>query len=70
MSIIAEERMRPIEVKRIGDKISNMLYGTLFTNCFARGNSSFEEQSDDVIDIIFQGLLTGKERAETGGKAW
>jgi hypothetical protein len=50
-------------LKRIGDKVSNMLYGTLFTNYFARRNTGFAEQTDDVIDVIFLGILSDKERS-------
>jgi AcrR family transcriptional regulator len=61
--LIDKDRIRPIHIKRIGDKISNMLYGTLFTNYFMRRNESFEDQSDDVLEVIMLGILSDKERA-------
>ena len=64
--LIQEKRMRPIQVRRIGDKISNMLYGTLFTTYFAGGSVGFEEQAEDAIEIIFLGILSNSERLKTG----
>lgn len=60
--LVAEGFLREMDAERIGDKINNMLYGTLFTNYFMRGNASFEEQADDVMEVIFCGVLSDKER--------
>jgi AcrR family transcriptional regulator len=60
--LMSEGRVRKMDLKRIGNKLNNMLYGTLFTNSFMRGNTSYEEQADAIIEIIFCGILSDAER--------
>lgn len=63
-SLIASGRMRDIPVERITDVLSDLLYGTIFTNHFAGRNKSLDRQSRDVLDLFFNGTLTPK-----GGKS-
>lgn len=60
-SLIAENRVRDIPVERITDVISNLLYGTIFTNFFAGRKKPFEIQAEEILDIVFHGILAGKE---------
>lgn len=60
--LIAEGRVRDLPVDRIIDVMSNLLYGTMFTNYFAGKQKSFEEETQDILDIVFNGILSTKER--------
>jgi AcrR family transcriptional regulator len=74
-SLIREGRVRDIPVERITDVISDLLYGTIFTNYFSGPRKPFEAQAQDILDIVFCGILTGPERRRlaaavgTGGAA-
>jgi len=61
--LVAENRVRSMPVSRIHDVLSDTLYGAIFTNVFAGRRKSFEAQADDVLDVLFHGLLTDAERA-------
>lgn len=54
--------VRDIPVERITDFVSDVLYGTMFTNHFAGRKKSPEHQCEDVLDILFRGLLTEAQR--------
>ena len=64
--LIAEGRVREVPVERITDVMSQLLYGTLFTNYFAGPHKPFEEQAQDIIDIVFYGILSDPERQRRG----
>lgn len=61
--LIAAGRVRAVPLSRLIDVLSDLLYGTIFTNLFAGRRKSFEVQADDIIDIAFTGLLSDAERA-------
>jgi AcrR family transcriptional regulator len=61
-ALIAEGRVRDIPVERITDVMSDLVYGTMFTNYFTGPRKSFEAQAQDILDIIFFGILTEEER--------
>jgi AcrR family transcriptional regulator len=65
--LIAEGRVRDIPVERITDVVGNLIYGTMFTNFFAGQAKPVEQQASDILDVIFQGILTERERARRGG---
>ncbi len=60
--LIAEGRVRDMPVERITDVLSDLLYGTIFTNYFAGRQKPFDEQAKDILDVFFQGILTEPER--------
>jgi AcrR family transcriptional regulator len=64
--LIAGGRVRDMPVERITDVLSDLVYGTMFTNYFAgqRGRSS--QQADEILDIVFHGILTDAERRRVG----
>lgn len=68
--LIREKRVRSIPVKRIIDVISDLVYGTMFTNHFSGQHKPLATQARDVIDIVFNGILTPAEqrRRAAGGK--
>lgn len=51
-------RMRNVPVKRITDVLSNLVYGTMFSNYFTGRHESLEAQTDDILDVVFNGILT------------
>jgi AcrR family transcriptional regulator len=60
--LIAAGRVRDMSVVRITDVISNLLYGTMFTNYFTGQQKSFEAQAQDIADVAFHGILSDRER--------
>ncbi len=68
-SLIAAGRVRDIPVERITDVIGNLLYGTIFTNYFSQQSKPLEAQAQDIIDVVFRGILTDAEREQQGGTA-
>ena len=61
-SLIEAGRIRNIPVERITDVIGNLLYGTMFTNYFTHELPSVEKQAADILDILFNGILSDGER--------
>lgn len=56
--LIAEGRVRDMPVERITDVLSDLLYGTIFTNYFAGQQKDADRQAQDIIDVVFRGILT------------
>jgi len=61
-SLVLDGRIRDIPVRRITDVLGDLLYGAMFTNHFAGRHRSFEDQAKDILDIVFQGILSDRER--------
>lgn len=61
-ALIADGRVRNVPVDRIRDVISQLLYGTMFTNYFTGRQKPADEQARDILDIFFNGILTDGER--------
>ena len=55
--------MRDMPVERISDVISHQLYGTIFFNYVAGQAKSVDEQTEAIVDVMFNGILTVEERA-------
>ena len=64
--LIADARVRDVPVDRITEVIGNLLYGTIFTNYFSGQSKSVEAQAQDILDIVFNGVLTDEERGRRG----
>jgi AcrR family transcriptional regulator len=64
--LIAEGRVRRIPVDRILDVLPDLLYGTMVTNHFVDRRRPHEEQARDIVDILFNGILTNQEKARRG----
>lgn len=62
MDLIADGRVRPMPVDRITNVISNLAYGTMFTNFFAGREKPLTEQAGEIVELVFHGILTEKER--------
>ena len=62
MTAMAKGRLRKMPVERIMAVTSDLLYGTMFTNHFAGRDKPFEEQAQDIQDVLFRGILSDWER--------
>lgn len=60
--LMASGRVRTMPVERVLDVTSDLLYGAIFTNRFAGRRKRFDTQAEELIDIIFHGILTEQER--------
>lgn len=60
--LIADGRVRDVPVERITDVLSDLTYGTMFTNYFVGGRRPLAVQVEDILDIAFHGILTDAER--------
>ena len=55
--LIADGKLRNVPVERIIDVLGDTLYGAMFTNHFAGRGKSFEAQAEDVLDVVFHGIV-------------
>lgn len=60
-------RMRNVPVKRVTDVLSNLVYGTMFSNYFTGRHESLEAQTDDILDVVFNGLLIDQNGVQSNG---
>ena len=51
-----------VPVERVMTVIGDLLYGTVITNHFAGRHKPFGEQATDIIDVVFNGILTEGEK--------
>jgi AcrR family transcriptional regulator len=61
-ALIAQGRFRPMPVDRIMDVMSHLVYGTMFTNYFIGQQQSPEAQARDILDVVWNGILSEQER--------
>ncbi len=59
--LMAAGRIREMPVWRILDVVSDLLYGVIFTDLFSGREKSFEEQAQDIVDVVFHGILSESE---------
>lgn len=64
--LIEDGVVRQVPVERITDVISDLLYGTIFTNHFAGRRKSLASQCKDVLDILHHGILAPRPTATEG----
>jgi AcrR family transcriptional regulator len=60
--LVAQGRVRDVPLRRITEVAGDLLYGTVFANYFASRRASLETQAEDILDIVFHGILTEDER--------
>jgi len=60
--LIEDGLLRDMPVDRISDVIGDLLYGTIFTNYFAGPRKPVQAQADDIIDVVFGGILSDTQR--------
>jgi AcrR family transcriptional regulator len=68
LELITAGRIRNMPVDRILDVVCDLLYGTMFTNHFTGRHKPLEAQAADILDVLFNGLLTPAERRRREGE--
>jgi AcrR family transcriptional regulator len=63
-SLIATGRLRRMPVDRITDVFNSALYGTIFTNYFEGRRARPDRQAEEILDVIFQGILGPGQRVQ------
>jgi AcrR family transcriptional regulator len=66
--LIAQGRIRNMPVERITDVLSDLVYGTMFSNYLTNNQKSSQSQAKDILDVVFNGILSEKERAARGAR--
>jgi AcrR family transcriptional regulator len=61
-SLIAQGRLRDMPAERITDVLSDLVYGTMFTNYFTGRRKPVEAQAQEILDVVFLGILSDSER--------
>ncbi len=56
--LIRDGRVRRMKVDTVLDVVSHALYGTIFTDHFVQRRRSFASRADEILDVIFHGILT------------
>jgi AcrR family transcriptional regulator len=64
--LIAAGRVRPVPVERVMNVIGDLMYGTMFKNHLTNRQIPFGEQASDLVDIVFNGILTSGEQKRRG----
>jgi AcrR family transcriptional regulator len=63
--LVDQGRVRNVPLQRITEVAGDLLYGTVLANYFAGRRASMETQAQDILDIVFHGILTDEERARS-----
>jgi AcrR family transcriptional regulator len=66
LSLMAEGRVRQMPVDRILEVVGDLLYGAMFTNHFTGRHKPHVDQAQDILDIVFRGILTEAEQKRRG----
>ena len=68
-ALVAAGRCRDLPAERVHDVIGDLMYGAMFTNYVAGRRRPLGEQAEDILDLIFCGILTESERTREGAGA-
>jgi AcrR family transcriptional regulator len=60
--LVKTGRIRNIPFEKFHNVIGDLLYGTMFTNYFARRKRDTAEQAKDIYEMLLYGLLNDSER--------
>jgi AcrR family transcriptional regulator len=60
--LIAEGRIRPMLPETLSDVLTAVVYGSMFLNHMSRQTGTFKNSADDILDVIFFGILSPSER--------
>jgi AcrR family transcriptional regulator len=64
--LMATGRLRKMPPARILGVMGDLMYGTMFTNHFAGRDKPHSEQAADILDVVFNGILSETERERLG----
>lgn len=62
LDLMRAGRLRTMPAERALDAVGRLLYGTIFTNYFIGRGTPPRKQADEVLDVLFHGLLAPSER--------
>lgn len=62
--LISAGQLREVPVSRIDDVLSDLVYGTMFTNHFSGRHKPLDVQVADILDIAFRGILSEQQRRD------
>ncbi|MBL8794359.1 MAG: TetR/AcrR family transcriptional regulator, partial [Planctomycetia bacterium] len=60
--LIAAGRVRPMPVERITNVLGDLVYGTMFVSYMAGRRQTPAQAAQEIIDIVFHGILSDTER--------
>jgi AcrR family transcriptional regulator len=60
--LVRKGTIRKMRVEDVLDVLGDLLYGTIFTNHFAGRKERLEAQSRRILNVVFFGILTDRER--------
>ena len=60
--LIAEGVLRDMPPERISNIFGELLYGAMFTNFFSGRVPDFESQTDEIMDVVLEGILSDSQR--------
>src|SRR3972149_4881833 len=63
--LIAAGRIRDMTFEKFHNVMSDLLYGTMFTNYFARRKQPTTEQAKDIYEFALYGILSDSEREKS-----
>jgi AcrR family transcriptional regulator len=66
--LIKAGRIRNISPERVTSVLGDLVYGTMFTNHMTGRTRSSQAQTADILDVVFNGLLTDQERCRREGR--
>lgn len=66
--LIDAGRVRPMPVDCISDVMSSAVYGTMFTNFFAGHSKTPAQQAQEILDVVFHGILVEGGAAPRRGR--
>ena len=61
--LVASGAVRPVPRERFFAVVGDLLYGTILTNLLSGRPTDPGAQTDDILDVILNGLLTGRKGA-------
>ncbi len=67
--LIAQGRVRDMSVERITDVMAAAIYGAMFLTYSSGHCDSFAVRAEDILDIVFFGILSDPERRRRGENA-
>lgn len=57
-ALMRDGRLRRMRPDTVLDVFNQTLYGTIFTDHFAQRRRSFASRADEILDVLFHGVLT------------
>jgi AcrR family transcriptional regulator len=61
-NLMATSRIRRMPAERLLSILGDLIYGTMFTNYFTGRKRSYRLQAEEIVDLVFHGILTDEER--------